>query len=203
MVFDRTRRTWCRTVASTIRDNARWFACTLCLLLVLGDVADAGQSDRRLVSLFSRLDATPSPNEARGIESEIWRIWIEHGDRNISKEMVRGIGLMNRGDLNEALEAFDGVTRIAPDFAEGWNKRATVHFMLRSFDDSVRDIAKTLKLEPRHFGALSGLGLINAALGRYEAAIKAYEKALSVHPHLDGVRQTIRRLKQTLKGQET
>ena len=92
---------------------------------------------------------------------------------------------------------------MAPDFSEGWNKRATVYFLMKKFDQSVKDIAQTLRLEPRHFGALSGLGLINQAIGQTGAAIKAYEQALGLNPHLFGLKEKIERLKKLLYGRET
>ncbi|MDA0239400.1 MAG: tetratricopeptide repeat protein [Proteobacteria bacterium] len=165
--------------------------------------AMAGQDDKRLDGLFRLLQSVKTETEARGIEAAIWQLWIENKDQLVAGAMERGTVSMQRGELNEALESFDAVTRAAPDFAEGWNKRATVLYLMRDFDGSVRDIARTLKLEPRHFGALSGLGLINAAIGRTDAAIKAYEKALAIHPHQSNLRRTVKRLRRLLKGEET
>lgn len=175
----------------------------IAIVLFVSTAAVAGQDDKRLDALFSRLQSVETETEARGIEAAIWQLWIENKDRAVADAMERGTTSMQRGDLNEALEAFDAVTRSAPNFAEGWNKRATVLYLMRDFDGSVRDIAKTLKLEPRHFGALSGLGLINAAIGRTDAAIKAYEKALSIHPQQSNLRRTVKRLRSLLKGEET
>lgn len=186
-----------------MRVMIRFLVIVMVLGALISTTALAGQEDKRLDALFSRLQVTGNETEARGIESAIWQLWIENKDKAVAAAMQRGTDSMREGDLNEALESFDAVTRSAPEFAEGWNKRATVLYLLRDFDGSVRDIARTLKLEPRHFGALSGLGLINAAMGRTDAAIKAYEKALTIHPHLSDLRQTIKNLRARLKGEET
>ena len=89
---------------------------------------------------------------------------------------------MDRGSLEEAIALFTQVIDIKPDFAEGWNKRATVHFMMGNFDQSMQDIIKTLELEPRHFGALDGMGLIFIHQGQFQQAIDVYDKMLEIFP---------------------
>ena len=179
------------------------------LVLIIGVLggglgpAAAGQDDARLKTLFSRLVKTTSFEEARALEATIWEIWLEISDPETRRTLQLGIVQMNSGNLKAALQSFAAVTQAAPDFAEGWNKRATVYYLLADFENSVKDIAKTLKLEPRHFGALSGLGLINIAVGRPKAAIKAYEQALTVHPHLTGIRASVKQLRQLLEGEKT
>ena len=105
--------------------------------------------------------------------------------------------------LHEALITFSRLIEMQPKFAEAWNKRATVYYALHDYDASARDIAETLKLEPRHFGALSGLGLVNIALGRYQAALTAFEMAVAHHPNLRGARENIKNLKEELRERET
>jgi len=163
----------------------------------------ANQDDLRLEPLFSQLRAVKNPSEAKILEGAIWRIWIESSNEEVSQILARGIRFMNVGDLRPALAAFSKVTRLAPDFAEGWNKRATIYFLLKDYSASVVDIARTLRLEPRHFGALSGLGLINAAMGRDKAAIKAFSKALAINPHMPGARIHMEELMRRLRGEET
>ena len=92
------------------------------------------------------------------------------------------------------------MVRAAPDFAEAWNKRATVHYLMGNFEASVADIRRTLALEPRHFGALSGMGLIYDAIGNQTAAMKVWEKALEIHPHLPGMKARIQELRAKAKG---
>jgi tetratricopeptide (TPR) repeat protein len=117
--------------------------------------------------------------------------------------MALGIVAASQGDLRRSLDYFDRVVRTAPDFAEGWNKRATVYYMMGDYTASVEDIRRTLALEPRHFGALSGMGLIYDAIGDTEAAVKVWEKALEIHPHMEGIRNRIRELRGRAKGNPT
>ena len=171
--------------------------------LVSSATVMAGQDDKRLDPLFSQLRIVKNPSEAKILEGAIWRIWIESSDQKVGQFLSLGIRFMNAGDFGPALNAFNEVTRLAPEFAEGWNKRATINFLLKDYTSSVRDIAQTLRLEPRHFGALSGLGLINAAIGRDQAAVKAFEQALAINPHMPGARLHVKELKKKLEGEET
>ena len=177
----------------------------LAVLLTSGSssLAHADQEDGRLKILFDRLAVTADAVEARSLEASIWRIWLEPKDAKLEAVMAGGIAAMNSGQLGAALAFFDQVTREAPGFAEGWNKRATVHYLMKDFDASVRDIARTLELEPRHFGALSGFGLINLALERPDAALRAFEQVLKIHPNSAGARTHVKRLRDILKGDET
>ena len=162
--------------------------------------ASADQNDARLDGLFTRLQATSDTREARSIEGVIWAIWIESADAAINKEMTEGIAAMRIGDMRTALSLFDSMVKKAPDFAEGWNKRATVYYLIGQYDASVRDVERTLALEPRHFGALSGLGLIYLAVGKEEAAMRAMEKALTIHPHMPGIKAKVRELREKYGG---
>ena len=180
--------------ALTIALLAAWLAVT---------PAGADQTDPQLDALFERLRATANPTEAEALQLQIWARWIDtvHPDR--VRLMAAGILSMSRNRLQDALMAFTELVMIAPDFAEAWNKRATVRYMLGDFAGSIEDIERTLQLEPRHFGALSGLGLILTEIEQYEGAIKAYERALAVNPFSGGARQQIEELRRKLKGKET
>ena len=116
--------------------------------------------------------------------------------------MAGGIRRMDGGELAKARDTFAEITRLAPKFAEGWNKLATINFLLRDYNASVLGIARPLGLEPRHFGALSGLGLVNMALDRPGRALKSFREALKIHPHMQGVRFNIKRLQKRLKEEE-
>lgn len=184
----------------------RRLACVLGLILgamLVTTPLDARQDDPRLMGLFQRLERTPSDAEARVIELAIWRIWTEHGDRDVDGLMARGIAAMASDDNDAALAAFDAVVARDETFAEGFNKRATVEFLRGDYSASVADIERTLALEPRHFGALSGLGQIYLALDRKPAALKAFEAALKIDPHLKGVEQSVKDLKKALEGDPT
>lgn len=182
-----------------------WLSTSLALLLCYGaiDPASADQRDGRLDSLFERLQETTDPVDAAGLQQRIWQIWIESEDPASSQLMRRGMSAMANGDHEVALEAFDSLVQQAPDFAEAWNKRATVYYLLGRLDESVQDIQQTLELEPRHFGALSGLSLIYAAVEQPEAAIRSLEAALEINPHLQGSRERIDELREQLKGTRT
>jgi tetratricopeptide (TPR) repeat protein len=162
----------------------------------------ADQKDPRLDALFSALKLSDTQETSRILESQIWTIWHIPPAGSESGYVLRdGIEAMSSGRVDDALEAFDKVTKLEPDFAEGWNKRATVFYMLGDLDRSVLDIQRTLVLEPRHFGALSGLGLINLAKGDKPAALKAFNAALEIHPHLPS-KERIDALRKELAGEK-
>lgn len=165
--------------------------------------AHADQQDGRLDGLFERLQETSDPADAAAIQHQIWQIWIESSDPGSSQLMRRGMTAMANGDHEVALEAFDDLVEQAPNFAEAWNKRATVYYLMGRLDESVNDIQHTLKLEPRHFGALSGLALIYDAVDQPEAAIRSLEAALQINPHLHGSQERIDRLRDKMKGTRT
>lgn len=178
------------------------FACALVLAVAVGSRAQADQNDPRLVELFDDLRKVTGYLQARTIEQEIWSIWLTASDPAVNRLMAEGVDAMAAQDFKTALADFNEITKLAPDFAEGWNKRATVLYLMGDFQGSLADVDKTLALEPRHFGALSGLGLINTALEREEEAIAAFEKALEVNPHMPGVIANIEYVKQRLKNKE-
>jgi len=162
--------------------------------------ARADQTDPVLDSLFEALTATKNPEEAHQIETRIWQTWAVTGQELVDSAMARGVIAMNKGAYDTSLKYFNDVISLAPQHAEGWNKRATVNFLMGKYPESVLDIQRTLELEPRHFGALSGLGLIYAEMGRKKAAIRAMEKALAINPHMDAIRGQLQDLKTEVSG---
>jgi len=167
-------------------------------LLISGGVSTvrADQNDKRLDTLFGRLQQTSNLGEIVVITRNIWGIWTEIDDQTAYQEMLQGIDAMAEHDFKTALVFFDDVISKYPAFAEGWNKRATVYYLMGRFDESLNDVEATLDLEPRHFGALSGKGLILMAKGDYVLAIKAFEHALETNPHMPDVLMRIRVLKE-------
>ena len=109
--------------------------------------------------------------------------------------MQIGIRALNYSTYRKALQSFDRVIEIAPEFAEGWNKRATLYYHIKEYRRSIDDIKKTLRLEPRHFGAWSGLGLVSIAQENYSGALAAFKKALSINPHIPNIRRYVQKLK--------
>ncbi|MEX0815009.1 MAG: tetratricopeptide repeat protein [Dongiaceae bacterium] len=182
--------------------RSRWLSLFAAALLLLGGAMSAGadQGDPRLDALFDRLHVTPDPIEAQDIEGTIWRIWMTSDDDKVNGLMQIGVNAMGGEDFAGALSAFTRMVEIAPGFAEGWNKRATVFYLVGDYAASIADIDRTLALEPRHFGALSGLGLVRSALDDEEAALAAFEKALAVNPHMPGARANAEELRRRLKG---
>ncbi len=176
--------------------------CLICGLAGFFAPALADQTDPRLGDLFARLKEVSAPVEAAPIESQIWAIWLETSDQTAGSLLQTGIDAMRRGDHRAALEAFDRLVAIAPDFAEGWNKRATVHYLVGNLDQSLDDIATTLNLEPRHFGALSGRGLVYIKLNDLERALVSFEAALAVSPQMVGPRINAEAIRQFLKDRE-
>ena len=169
-------------------------------LLVLSVAAGAAQDDERLDGLFNILLATEDPQAARRVEGQIWQIWIESGREEIDALMSEGVDAMNKRQFDTALSAFDEIVRRAPGFAEGWNKRATVYFLRDELSESVEDIKRTLALEPRHFGAISGMGLIFLERGDETAALGAFESVLEINPHSPGARLRVEYLRAKLRG---
>ena len=172
------------------------------LLLGLSQPAAADQNDPRLDVLFAQLKASADAREAATFEGQIWGIWLQTESPTISLLMRRTLVAMNQGRLAESLEALDEMVVLAPDFAEAWNKRATVLYLMQRYEESLADVGKTLALEPRHFGALSGLGLIHNALGNDAKALSAFERALEVHPHIPMAKGEVKRLKKKVRGEK-
>lgn len=141
------------------------------------------QFDSRLPNLFDKLYFSVTNQEINIITKKIWDIWHETNDIKIEADFYRGIESMRTRDLIMSINFFSKVIEKKPDFAEGWNKRATVYFMMGEFDKSMFDINQTLQLEPRHFGALDGMGLIFMHLQQYSKAIKIYDQMLKIFPN--------------------
>ena len=167
------------------------------LFLCDAGVAPADQKDMRLPKLFSDLKLSASEDDAEVVEKKIWEIWASHKVPRIDLLMDRGIKLLNNNNLNEALAVFNLIVDEAPDFSEAWNKRATIFFLMGDFEKSMQDIQNTLALEPRHFGAISGLGLIFNTLERPEHALKAFRRVQEIYPLSRSAESFIRKLNKT------
>ena len=164
----------------------------------------AGQDDLRLNNLFLDLRKASDSERAKETSSKIWQIWSEHpNDEVLTKALQSGIQLMNTGQLRDAEQVFTSIIAADNSFAEAWNKRATVYFMMGKYLQSKKDIAQTIMREPRHFGAFSGLGLVEIHFGNYEAALKAYQKAAELHPYLEGYENIVTALTRLKRGHPT
>ena len=151
-------------------------------LLFASKIALADQNDPRLNNLFKKLNETENQDEIRDLISDIWNIWYEVDDPKVIEYFEKGIQAMRIRNYPLAVRFFNNLIEKDPNFAEAWNKRATVYFMMGDFDKSMQDIIKTLELEPRHFGALDGMGLIFIHQGQYHQAIDVYDKMLEIFP---------------------
>lgn len=129
-------------------------------------------------------------------EAAIWEIWGRSGDAGIDGLYAKGVALMGRGAVREALEVFDLIIAQKPSFAEGWNKRATLYYTLGEYKKSLADCDEVIKRNPLHFGALSGYGLIYVQLDQPARAIEYFKRALKINPNLRGVEESINVLEQ-------
>lgn len=161
--------------------------------------APLSAGEDRLAPLFAEL-ADPENVHWQRTESDILREWSKSGSAAMDLLLKRGQEALEAGDTGAAIEHFTALTDRAPDFAEGWNARATAYFMAGLYGPSVHDIGQVLTLEPRHFGALSGLGAILAAIGDDEAALAAFRAARAIHPHRPDLDEAVKRLERTLEG---
>ncbi len=155
-----------------------------------------------LERLFESLREAGSPEVGRGIEQLIWSIWLTAGGDEADRLMALSIEAMNARDLAAARTHLDALIALDPDYSEGWNKRATVHFLEGDFARSLADIERTLELEPRHFGALSGLGMILDRMNEKAGALKAFRDALAVHPQMPAVRSRVEALSIEVEGRD-
>jgi tetratricopeptide (TPR) repeat protein len=140
--------------------------------------ASADQRDPTLPTLFKFLKSAKHGDQASRVEDKIWEIWSATGDPKLDRLMVASSEAMDRGDFPAALNDVNQILASRPDFAEGWNKRATLHFLMGDYQKAIADIDRTLE----HFGALSGLGLTNMKLGRDAAAADAFRRLLHIDP---------------------
>jgi len=148
----------------------------------------ADQNDKRLNYLFDKLAIAEEEKDINKITNQIWKIWHEIDDPKTTRDFETGVQMMNLGYYKRSIDYFDKVILNKPNFAEAWNKRATAHFMMGNFDLSMQDIGQTLQLEPRHFGALDGMGLIFIHTNQYDKAIEIYDKMLEIFPNSIGTK---------------
>ena len=179
-------------------------ATLLCLLAVAAArPALADQNDPRLPQLFDVLRKSDNSRKIEQTEAQIWRIWSRHGESaSVDRLMQRAQMLMAADQVSLAADIYDAIVKRDPEFAEGWNRRATLRFMTGDYDGSVADIQKVLALEPRHFGALAGLGMIYMAVDEPEGALRAFEAALAIHPHLPAARAHVGFLREPMQGKK-
>jgi len=147
-----------------------------------------------LDSLFGRLHESRNEDESKIIAAAIWKLWRHSGSPSADLLLVQGRKAMHTHAFPQALAIFDTVIEIRPQFAEAWNERATTYFLMRRFDESLADIKQVLKLEPRHFGALAGRGMILKEMGKKREALQAFRRALAIYPEMHGPKKAVKGL---------
>jgi len=173
-------------------------ACLVALLgLMLGANVQAQNAGSGTVldTLFIKLRDASDPTAIKSLEAAIWEQWVMVPDMGQRALMMRGIAEMQQQQLDASIETFTRLIDVAPDLSEAWNKRATAHWLMGNFPASLADICETVKREPRHFGAYSGLGMIRAEMGESARAVAAFELARRWNPHIAGIDGEIERLK--------
>jgi len=167
--------------------------------------ANAEKRENELNNLFKQLKNSEA-TKAIKIEHKIWKIWSTHpsDDRKgyrLTELLNQGSLLINRKELNKAYGIFTNIILADPNWPEAWNKRAIVLYLMDHYQSSLDDINKTLTLEPRHFGALSGQGLNYLALNQYEKAIESYKNAQRIYPDIDSAKKMIPQLEKLINDQ--
>ena len=178
----------------------RWLLTLVCLLALVQQPAFADQDDPRLDELFRTLKNAKDPGAASLVELQIWDIWIANDNPDYFALMVSGIRHMNENALTLALEDFNRLIEVAPNYAEAWNKRATIYYLLQDYAASAKDIDKVLELEPFHFGALSGLGLVRLGERKYLEARTAFQTVLEIYPAMPGAKENLEQLEKYLQN---
>jgi len=161
------------------------------LVLACPRRAPAGPPSPRLDHLFAELASESPSRKTHEIEDEIWALWTDHRDEAMAERMGHAIAAIARKQHAQAEALLDALVQDQPDWAEVWNKRATLYYVLGRHEESMADIAHTLALEPRHFGAICGFAQICLARGRQVEALAAFETALAVHPRIESVRAAV------------
>ena len=157
---------------------------------------------RGLDFLFGALKAAPDEASAKHVEARIWALWMQTPSDTTALLMSRVKAAMDAQQMDVALKLLDAVVRLRPDYVEGWNRRATLYYLQNDYAHSLQDIEQVLVREPRHFGALAGLGMIMQDLGDEKRALDAFRKALAVNPHLDKVPELVKTLTEKVEGRD-
>ena len=206
------------------------FARTLCLALVLGAAglapalaqqidppAPPGKQKRlpeapaklpkvdrtkNLDFLFGALKAAPDEASAKHVEARIWAMWLQTSSDTAALLMLRAKAAMDAQKPDVALKLLDAVVKLRPDYIEAWNRRATLYYLKNDYARSLQDIREVLIREPRHFGALAGLGMIMQDIGDERRALEAFRKALAVNPHLEKVPELVKTLTEKVEGRD-
>ena len=181
--------------------NSTFFKLLIIIVLNFTFTTNSYSSDQRseLNKLFENLK-NKDVSSSFDIEQKIWKIWSTHPKNdNLTKLLDKGSELVRKNKLFESVDIFTEVIELDPNWAEAWNKRATVYYLIGEFKKSQDDIDKVLELENRHFGALAGQGLVNIKLKNYEKAIRSYQRALEIYPSMQSPTIMIKEIEALIK----
>jgi tetratricopeptide (TPR) repeat protein len=157
---------------------------------------------KNLDFLFEALKAAPDEDSARAVEARIWAIWMRTPSDTAALLMSRVHIALEKGESDVALKLLDAIVKLRPDYVEAWNKRATLYYMKNDYNRAMEDIEEVLRREPRHFGALAGLGVILEETGDDRHALEALRRALAINPHLDKVPDMVKTLSEKVEGRD-
>ena len=161
-----------------------------------------GERVYNLNTLFDALKVAPDAQSAKAIEERIWAVWIVSGSDTCNLLMGRARVAADEKDYDLAIKLLNAVVELKPDYIEGWNRRATIYYLKKDYAHSIADIREVLVREPRHFGALSGLGLILQEIGDDKHALEAYRKVLAIDPRQEHVAETVKSLSEKVEGRD-
>lgn len=161
-----------------------------------------GDPAQNLDFLFGALKVAPDAETAKAIETRIWALWMVSRSDTANLLMTRVRTAVEAKDVDLAITLLDAIVKIKPDYVEAWNRRATIYYMKKDYGHALADIGQVLKREPRHFGALSGLGLILQDLGDDKQALEVYRRTLSIHPRIERIPDLIKELQPKVEGRD-
>jgi tetratricopeptide (TPR) repeat protein len=162
--------------------------------------SERGEQTYSLDTLFGALKIAPDQASAKAIEGRIWAVWIASGSDTCNLLMSRVKDATDDKDYDLAIKLLDAIIALKPGYVEAWNRRATIYYLKQDYAHSIADIAEVLAREPRHFGALSGLGMMLQEIGDDKDALDAYRRALAIDPHLENVPDVVRTLTDKVEG---
>ena len=152
--------------------------------------------------MLGALKAAPDEASAKHVEGRIWALWSQTASDTTALLMTRAKTALDAKQVDLSLQLLSAVVKLRPDYVEGWNRRATLYYLQNDYTRSLQDIEQVLIREPRHFGALAGLGMIMQELGDDKRALDAFRKALAVNPHLEKVPELVKTLTEKVEGRD-
>jgi len=163
---------------------------------------ERGDSKQNLDFLFGALKVAPNDQTAKAIEQHIWALWASSRSDTTMLLMTRAQTAMEQHDIDLAIKLLDAVIKIKPKYMEAWNRRATIYYIKKDYGRALADIREVLRREPRHFGALSGLGLILQELGDDKQALEVYRRALAIYPRIQRIPELVKELQEKVEGRD-